>query len=71
MAKTTAKELRELSLAEINRRIRDLKLEGVNLKVQKATGALENTSRIRAIRRENALLLTIIAERKANAANPV
>lgn len=67
MATTKAKELRELSVDEINRRLRDLKLEGISLKVQKATGALENPARIRAIRRENALLVTILAERASKA----
>ncbi len=67
MATTKAKELRELSVDEINRRIRDLKVEGINLKLQKATGALENPARFRAIRRENAKLLTILAQRKAKA----
>lgn len=67
MATTTTKDLRELSVDEINRRIRDLKLEGISLKLQKATGALENSARIRAIRRENARLVTLLAERKAKA----
>jgi large subunit ribosomal protein L29 len=67
MATTKAKDLRELSVDEINRRIRDLKLEGINLKLQKATGALENPARVREIRRENARLITLLAERKAKA----
>jgi large subunit ribosomal protein L29 len=67
MAITKAKDLRELSVDEINRRIRDLKHEGMQLKLQKATGALENSSRVRAIRRENARLVTLLAERKAKA----
>lgn len=67
MATTKAKDLRELSVDEINRRIRDLKLEGMNLKLQKATGALENPARVRAIRRENARLVTILAQRASKA----
>jgi large subunit ribosomal protein L29 len=67
MAITKAKDLRELSVDEINRRIRDLKLEGINLKLQKATGALQDSSRIRAIRRENARLVTILAQRSTKA----
>ena len=67
MAITKAKDIRELSVDEINRRIRDLKLEGINLKLQKATGALENPARIRAIRRENARLVTILAQRSTKA----
>jgi large subunit ribosomal protein L29 len=56
-----------LSADEIKRRTRDLKIEGINLKLQKATGALENPARVRAIRRENARLATILNERKAKA----
>ncbi len=67
MATTKAKDLRELSSEEIARRIRDLKQEGITLKLQKATGALENPARVRAIRREQAQLLTIVAQRKTQA----
>lgn len=67
MATTKAKDLRELSSAEIARRIRDLKQEGITLKLQKATGALENPARVRAIRREQARLLTIVAQRQTQA----
>jgi large subunit ribosomal protein L29 len=67
MANSKAKELRELSADEIKRRTRDLKIEGINLKLQKATGTLENPARVRAIRRENARLATILNERKAKA----
>ena len=67
MAISKAKDLRELSTDEINRRIRDLKIEGINLKLQKATGALQDSARVRAIRRENARLLTLLDQRKTKA----
>jgi large subunit ribosomal protein L29 len=67
MATTKVKDLRELSVDEINRRIRDLKTEAIQLKLQKATSALDNPSRTRAIRREHARLLTLLAERKTKA----
>ena len=67
MAISKAKDLREMSTDEINRRIRDLKIEGINLKLQKATGALENPARVRAIRRENARFLTLLEQRKSKA----
>ena len=57
----------DLLALELKRRTRDLKIEGINLKLQKATGALENPARVRAIRRENARLATILNERKAKA----
>ena len=62
-----AKQLRELGNDEIARRLRNNKEESITLKVQKATGALENPARVRQIRRENARLLTIAREKKNKA----
>jgi large subunit ribosomal protein L29 len=67
MASSKAKDLRGLSDADITRRIRENKLESINLKLQKATGALQNTARVRTLRRENALLLTLRNEAKNKA----
>ena len=64
MATSNANQLRQLSDADITRRIRDNKLEAINLKLQKASGSLENSSRVRTLRRENARLLTIHNERR-------
>lgn len=65
MAHTTAKDLRELSRDELNVRLRDLKQEQFNLRVQKATGQLENPARIRDVRREAARILTILNSRRS------
>lgn len=62
MAKTT-KEIRELSVAELQKRLQDLKQETFNLRLQQATGQLENPIRIRTIRREIARISTFITER--------
>lgn len=62
MAKTT-KEIRELSVAELQKRLQDLKQETFNLRLQQATGQLENSTRIRTIRREIARITTFITER--------
>jgi large subunit ribosomal protein L29 len=67
MANSKATALRQLSDADVTRRIRDNKLEAISLKVQKASGALENSSRVRTLRRENARLLTLHNERKNQA----
>lgn len=60
-------EIRELSLGEISARLRDLKQEGLNLRIQQSTGQLENSARIRQVRREIAQVNTIARE-KAKAA---
>ncbi|HEY8933524.1 MAG TPA: 50S ribosomal protein L29 [Rariglobus sp.] len=64
MAKT--KEITELTAAELQNRLRDLKQESLNLRLQQATGQLENSARIRAVRRESARVLTAL-NAKSNA----
>jgi large subunit ribosomal protein L29 len=60
MAKTKAKDINELSNDELSTRLRDLKEEALNLRLQKATGQLENSARIRQVRRETAQVMTAI-----------
>ncbi len=60
MAKTKAKDINELSNDELSTRLRDLKQEALNLRLQKATGQLENPARILQVRRETAQVLTAI-----------
>ncbi|MEM9479543.1 MAG: 50S ribosomal protein L29 [Verrucomicrobiota bacterium] len=57
-------ELRELTIDELSAQARDLKLEMVNLRVQQASGQLENPARIRTVRREIARIETVISERQ-------
>ena len=47
MAKSKAKDIRELSADELQLELRELKQEALNLRLQKATGQLENSARIR------------------------
>ena len=60
MAKTKAKDINELSADELGLRLRDLKEEALNLRLQKATGQLENPARIRQVRRETAQVMTAV-----------
>jgi large subunit ribosomal protein L29 len=60
MAKTKAKTVSELSADELQLRLLDLKKEALNLRLQKATGSLENPARIRQVRRETAQILTAV-----------
>lgn len=63
MAKT--KTISELSSDELAVKLRDLKQEALNLRLQRATGQLENTSRIRIVRRETARVMTAINAKNA------
>lgn len=63
MSKNSAKELRALSDKELNALIRELKEESFNLRLQLATGQLENNQRIRQVRKDLARALTIQQER--------
>ncbi|MCX6868961.1 MAG: 50S ribosomal protein L29 [Verrucomicrobia bacterium] len=63
MAKTKAKDIRELSANDLQLQLRELKQEALNLRLQKATGQLENSARIRQVRRETAQILTATTAR--------
>ena len=52
MANPKAGELRELSEVDLVTRLREAKAELFNLRVQGATGQLDNNGRLRVIRRE-------------------
>ena len=65
MATTKAKSASDLSPAELESRLRELKQEALNLRLQRATGSLENPARIRQVRRESARILTAITAKKS------
>ncbi len=58
-------ELRNLSVEELKKKQGDLTQELFNLKFQLHTGRLENTSKLKSIRRDIARVSTIITEYKA------
>ncbi len=60
MAKTKTKAISELSADELQVQLRELKQEALNLRLQKATGQLENSARILLVRRETARVMTAI-----------
>ncbi len=61
-------ETRELSDAELKKRVVDDKESLAHLQFQQATKQIENTSQIRHIRRDIARILTVIRERELTAA---
>jgi large subunit ribosomal protein L29 len=63
------KELRARTPDQLRDDLVALKKEGFNLRFQQATGQLENTSRMRAVRRDAARVKTILNEKAAAAAS--
>ena len=59
-----AAELRELSGEELVSRLREAKAELFNLRVQNATGQLDNNRRLQTVRRDIARIYTIMRERE-------
>ena len=60
-----ARDLRDLSDDELEHKLADTRQELFNLRFQAATGALENTTRLKLAKREIARILTIQNERAA------
>ncbi len=56
--------LRELTDEDLERKLADTRQELFNLRFQTATGALENSARLRLAKREIARILTIRYERE-------
>jgi large subunit ribosomal protein L29 len=63
-AGTAAAEMRELSTEELVTKLREAKAELFNLRVQSATGQLDNNRRLQVVRREIARIYTIMRERE-------
>jgi large subunit ribosomal protein L29 len=61
-------DLREKTPDQLRDQLANLKKEAFNLRFQKATGQLENTSRMQAVRRDAARVKTILNEKAAAAA---
>jgi large subunit ribosomal protein L29 len=61
-----ARELRHLSKDELATRLADSRKELFTLRFQSATGALENTMRLKLTRREIARILTVQVEQSAS-----
>ena len=58
-----AKDIREMSEADINARIAELERERFNLRLQSGTRTLEDPLRLRVIRRDVARLKTVLREK--------
>ncbi|MEO0794736.1 MAG: 50S ribosomal protein L29 [Verrucomicrobiota bacterium] len=60
-----AKDIRELSPEELNKKLRDTRDELVNLRVRKQVGQVENPSQLRSLRRDIARIETILNQKEA------
>ena len=65
MAEMKAEDIRAMSPDQMEDAILNLKKERFNLRFQRATGQLENTSRMREARRDIARIKTIAAQKRA------
>lgn len=64
MVKT--KDLRAMTIDELESKLLECKKEQANLRIQQSTGQLENVSNIRKVRRDVAKINTLLGERKKN-----
>ena len=58
-------DLKSMTLDQLDDQLAKLKKEQFNLRFQKASGQLENTSRVRSVRRDIARLLTVARSKRA------
>jgi large subunit ribosomal protein L29 len=65
MAKMKIADIRAMSPDQMDDAVLNLKKERFNLRFQRATGQLENTSRMREARRDIARIKTIAAQMRA------
>ncbi len=59
-----AEDLRAKTDDELTDQFKDLKKEAFNLRFQRASGQLENTARVRQVRRDIARIKTTLIERR-------
>ena len=64
MVKT--KDLRAMSLDELESKLVECKKEQFNLRIQQSTGQLQNTAQLAKVRKEVAKINTLITESKKN-----
>ena len=60
-----ASDIRPKTADELKQQVEDLSKEAFNLRFQRASGQLENTARVRQVRRDIARIKTILAQKAA------
>lgn len=66
-----AADVRAMTPDQLSDELLKLKKEQFNLRFQKASGQLENTSRVRQVRREIARVLTLAGQKRGGASSKV
>ena len=64
-------DLRHMTVDQLDDELIKLKKERFNLRFQRATGQLENTSRVRQVRRDIARVKTIAAQKRPGQPGPI
>ncbi len=67
MKKTELEKIREMSVSELEARVADLKKELFNLRFQHAINQLENPMRLKAVKKEIAVIKTVLRENELKA----
>jgi large subunit ribosomal protein L29 len=62
-----AADIKTMTIDQIDDEVLKLKKEQFNLRFQRATGQLENTNRVREVRRDIARLKTVAQQKRAGA----
>ena len=63
-------DIRTMTIDQIDDEVLKLKKEHFNLRFQRASGQLENTSRVREVRRDIARLKTVAQQKRQGSAKP-
>jgi large subunit ribosomal protein L29 len=61
-----AQELRDKTPDQLREQLATLKKESFNLRFQQATGQLENTARMRTVKRDTARVLTVLNQQTSS-----
>jgi large subunit ribosomal protein L29 len=64
------KEIRDLTLQELQTRRRDIKQEQFHLRMQQQAGQMEKPSQLRSLRRDVARIESVLSQRRLAAAKP-
>ncbi|MEI6558245.1 MAG: 50S ribosomal protein L29 [Rhodospirillaceae bacterium] len=67
MSGLKTEDLRGRTVDELNDQLVALKKEQFNLRFQRASGQLENTARVRTVRRDIARIMTVLGQRQVAA----
>jgi len=66
-SKSRLSDLKVMTEDQLDNEVANLKKEQFNLRFQRATGQLENTARVRVVRREIARAMTLAAQKRGAA----